>query len=78
MKLKIHLPSTDTITTGLTNLITSPTVNSRRSHVPSAARTKYTNDTPKRGDSGVYTIQATNQHGRDEATIEITVVCEYP
>ncbi|KAF0299363.1 Twitchin [Amphibalanus amphitrite] len=37
-------------------------------------RTKYTNDTPKRGDSGVYTIQATNQHGRDEATIEITVV----
>ncbi|XP_047491377.1 twitchin-like isoform X5 [Penaeus chinensis] len=36
--------------------------------------TKYINDEPLRKHSGVYKIVATNQHGRDEAEISITVI----
>ena len=36
--------------------------------------TKYFNDEPKRNQSGKYKIIATNQHGRDEADFELTVI----
>lgn len=36
--------------------------------------TKYINDEPLRKHSGVYKIVATNQHGRDEAEVSITVI----
>ncbi|XP_037071181.1 LOW QUALITY PROTEIN: twitchin-like [Pollicipes pollicipes] len=37
-------------------------------------RTKYINDTPKRGDTGTYTIKAVNEHGEDEAQVDVIVV----
>ncbi|KAF0296563.1 Twitchin [Amphibalanus amphitrite] len=37
-------------------------------------RTKYTNDRPKRSDTDTYTIKAVNEHGEDEASIQIVVI----
>ena len=39
-------------------------------------RTKYINDSPKRADTDTYTIKAVNEHGEDEASLRICVICE--
>ena len=40
-------------------------------------RTKYINDSPKRSDTDTYTIKAVNEHGEDEASVQIVVICEW-
>lgn len=39
--------------------------------------TKFNITDAKRKQSGTYKIIATNQHGKDEAEVEIVILCEY-
>lgn len=38
--------------------------------------TKYHNDNPKRKESGMYKITASNKYGQDTAEVEIIIICK--
>lgn len=40
--------------------------------------TKFNIVDAKRKQSGIYKIIATNKHGKDEAEVEIVILCEFP